>query len=187
MNEVRTQFDLFTRFRQGSRSVDEWYNAVQAQVNFTEYPRETATILHHDIFWFFLHDEEFVSKTINDCNVHLEKFPASKVRQLTQRMESLKATVFHIKQVAGDPESVQINPMRHQHTELSSEKHREKNPFVKSKQPSHKNLCNENPQVSSHHKKIFDPKNAHKDKERCSMYGDSTCGRLSVLCREIPM
>ena len=40
------------------------YNAVQAQVNLAKYPPETAKILHHDVFWFFLHDEEFVSKTI---------------------------------------------------------------------------------------------------------------------------
>ena len=33
LNEVRAHFDLLTSFRQGSRSVDEWYNAVQAQVN----------------------------------------------------------------------------------------------------------------------------------------------------------
>ena len=34
-------------------SVDEWYNAVQAQINLARYPAETAEILHRDIFWFF--------------------------------------------------------------------------------------------------------------------------------------
>ena len=28
-NEVRARFDLLTSFRQGERSVDEWYNVVQ--------------------------------------------------------------------------------------------------------------------------------------------------------------
>ena len=79
----------------------------------------------------------------------LEKFPASKVRQLANRMESSKATVCHIKQASGDPQAVQINLMRQQYTELSSEKYKKKKPFVKSKQPSHKNPGNENPQVSS--------------------------------------
>ena len=32
-NEVRACFNLLTSFCQGSRNVDEWYNAVQAQVN----------------------------------------------------------------------------------------------------------------------------------------------------------
>ena len=32
-NKVRAHFDLLTSFQQGSRNVDEWYNAVQAQVN----------------------------------------------------------------------------------------------------------------------------------------------------------
>ena len=102
-NEVHARFDLLTSFRQGSRSVDEWYNAVQAQVNLEKYPPETAKILHKDIFWFFLRDEEFVSRTISDGSVYLEKFPASRVRQLAKKLESSKATAHHIKQVAGDP------------------------------------------------------------------------------------
>ena len=108
-NEVCTQFDLLTSFRQGNRSIDEWYNAVQAQVNLAKYPPETAKILQRDIFWFFLHDEEFVSKTISDGGVDLEKFPTSKVRQLAKKLESSKATAHHIKQVAGDPQAAQIN------------------------------------------------------------------------------
>ena len=56
-NEVHAQFDLLTSFRQGNRSLDEWYNAVQAQVNLAKYPPETAKILQRDIFWFFLCDE----------------------------------------------------------------------------------------------------------------------------------
>ena len=32
-NEVRAHFDVLTSFRQGNRNVDEWSNAVQAQVN----------------------------------------------------------------------------------------------------------------------------------------------------------
>ena len=45
-NEVQTQFDLLTRFHQGNKSADEWYNAVQANVNLTKYPLETVKILH---------------------------------------------------------------------------------------------------------------------------------------------
>ena len=49
-NEVCANFYLLTSFRQGSRSVDEWYNAEQAQVNLVKSPPETAKKLHHDIF-----------------------------------------------------------------------------------------------------------------------------------------
>ena len=45
-NEVRARFDLLTSFRQGNQSVDEWYNAVQAQMSIAKYPPETASILH---------------------------------------------------------------------------------------------------------------------------------------------
>ena len=49
-NEVWARFDLLTSFYQGSKSVDEWYNCVQAQINLAKYPPETTKILHRDIF-----------------------------------------------------------------------------------------------------------------------------------------
>ena len=76
--------------------MDEWYNTVQAQVNSAKYPSETVKILHHDIFWFFMWDEDFVTKTVNEGNVDIQKFPASKVCQLAKKMESSKATAKHI-------------------------------------------------------------------------------------------
>ena len=78
-NEVRARFDLLTNFRQGDKSVDEWFNAVQAQINLCNYPSETASILQRDIFWFYLRDEEFVSKTLNEGCADLQQYPASKV------------------------------------------------------------------------------------------------------------
>ena len=39
-NEVQAHFDLLTSFRQGNHSIDEWYIAVQAQVNLAKYPPE---------------------------------------------------------------------------------------------------------------------------------------------------
>ena len=130
-NEVRARFDLLTSFRQENRSVNEWYNAVQAQVSLAKYPPETASILYRDIFCFFLKDEEFVSKTINDSNIDLEKFQASKGRQLAKKMESSKSTARHIKTVASDPKVAQVNFMRQQRTDLLPSK-------SKQKQHSHK-------------------------------------------------
>ena len=52
-NEVRARFDLLTSFRQGNRSVDEWYKIVQTQIALAKYPQETAKILYRDIFCFF--------------------------------------------------------------------------------------------------------------------------------------
>ena len=111
-NKVRAGFDLLTSFRWGNGSIDEWCNAVQGQVSLAKYPQETANILHLDIFWFFLKDEEFVSKTINHSSIDLEKSPASKVRQLAKKMEASKATAHHSKQVASDSQASQINLMR---------------------------------------------------------------------------
>ena len=109
---------MLISFRQGDITVDEGYNAVQTQVAVARFPQETARILHRDIFWFFLHDEEYVSKTINDSNIDLNMFPASKVRQLAKKMESPKASEKYIKQRASDPQVAQIKLMCHQCTEL---------------------------------------------------------------------
>ena len=125
-NEVQARFDLLMSFRQGNHSIDEWYNAVQVQVNLAKYPPETAKIFQRDIFWFVLKDEDFVSRTIRDGSIDLDKFPASRVQQLAKKLESSKATVRHIKQVSGKPQATQINLLQHQRTELPQHRYKKK-------------------------------------------------------------
>ena len=118
--------------------------------------------IHRDNFWFFLKDEVFVSKIMN-YSINLDKFLASKVRQLAKKMESSKVTARYIKQVASDPQLAQINLMWHQHTYLPASKHKKKKSFVKPRPPSHNNDASYRQQVSSYHnnncKKSFDAKN----------------------------
>ena len=64
---------------------------------------------YRDIFWFFLKDEEFVSRTINGSNLDLDKFPASKVRQLAKKLESSKSTAKYIKQASNEPQATQVH------------------------------------------------------------------------------
>ena len=141
-------------------------------MSLAKYPPETASILHRDIFCFFLKDEEFVSKTINDSNIDPEKFPASKVRQIAKKMESSKSTARHIKAVASDPQVAQVNLMRHQRTDVPPCK-------SKWKQHSHKQRSRSPKRYSNEHKnqrppfKKFDPSQAHKRRDRCSKCGDS--------------
>ena len=125
------RFDPLTSFRQEETSVDEWHNAVQAQINLAKYPQETARILYRDIFYFFFMNEDFVSKTINDSNIDLNKFPASKVRQLAKNMESSKATAKHIKQVSSEPQATHVNLLRHQRTEILPNKSKQKHGVLK--------------------------------------------------------
>ena len=121
--------------------MDEWYNAVQAQVCLAKYPQETANILHHDIFWFILKDEEFVSKTINDSSINLDKLLASKAQQLVKKMKASKATVQHIKQVPRGPQAAQINLIRHQWTDLPPSNNKRK--AFKARPLSHKHHTSE--------------------------------------------
>ena len=52
-NEVWARFDLLTSFRQGNCSMDEWYNALQAQVNLGQIPpRDSQNTLQGHLLVF---------------------------------------------------------------------------------------------------------------------------------------
>ena len=83
-----------------------------------------------------------------------------------QKIGELKATVHHIKQVAGDPQAVQTNLFRHQCTELPPSKYKKKKKSsVKHKLSNYKQHGSENYQAQTHHKKRFDPKSTHNNKD----------------------
>ena len=90
-NEVQAQFDILTSFRQGNRSMDEWYNAVWVQVNLAKYLLNLQRSFTGTFLWFFLRDEEFISRTISDGSVDLEKFLASKVQQLAKKIREFQS------------------------------------------------------------------------------------------------
>ena len=87
-------------------------------------------------------DEDFVTKTINEGNVDIQKFPASKVRQLAKKMESSKAMAKHIGQVAGDLPTAQLQLMQHQCTQLPTRNYprRKQNSTAWQKPQNHKTL-----------------------------------------------
>ena len=178
-NEIRARFDLLPSFKQGDMSVDEWYNAIQAQINLAKYPAETAKILHKDIFWFFLRDEDFVSKTINDSYIDLETFLASKVRQLAKRLESSKFTARHTKKMSSEPETTQVNLLRHQRIEKPPNKAQRKQFKKKKFRPKNIRYSNEDHHQAPYkkneyeNKKKFNPRQILQSEDRCHKCGDS--------------
>ena len=146
---------------------------------FSKIPPEMAMILYRDIFCFFLRDEEFVSRTISDGSVDLEKFPASRVRQLAKKLESSKAMARHIKQVSGEPHAAQINLLYHQRMELPHHKYNKKKSHTKFNWNSNKPQCRND---LSHGQKIKGnhfPPTSNKpppsgNHNQCSMCGDTT-------------
>ena len=140
--------------------------------------------MHRDIFWFYLCDEEFVSKTINEGSVDLDKFPASKVCQLAKKYESSKATVRHIKQVAGEMQATQIHLMRHQSTELPHGKYKKQKPQTKPRPTQNKNA---DQRQTSYNKKFFDPRGACKQKDRCSNVEISPTWKVYLPCQKVPV
>ena len=68
-------------------------------------------------------------------------------------------------------QATQIHLMRHQHTELLNGKYKKQKPQAKPRPMQNKNG---EQKPASHYKKSFDPKSAHKQKDRCSKCGDST-------------
>ena len=140
------------------------------QVNLAKYPPETAKNLHCNIFWFFLHDEDFVSRTITEGSVDLDKFPTSRVCQLVKKFESPKTTVHHIKQIAGDPQGTEINLlMRHQWTELPTNRHNKK------RRPTSRPKLHKAPKNSASNqvKKSYDNRKPNRAPDCCNKCGDS--------------
>ena len=133
----------------------------------THKKQKTAQILQKDIFWFFLNDESFVSKTLNGGHVELSKFPASTVRQFAKKMESSQATAKHMKQVTRDPQAVQVNLLWHQCTEIPPSKSNKKRKTFKLKQEANKYSDTRKSQEN----RRYDPEHTRQD--RCSKCGDS--------------
>ena len=85
-------------------------------------------------------------------------------------------------------QATQIHLMRHHHTELSNGKYKKWKPQAKSRPMQNKNAKQKQ---SSYHKKSFDPRNAQKQKDRCSKCGDSihlegfTCPAKNTSARAV--
>ena len=130
-------------------------------------------------FGFFLKDEEFVSKTLNEGCADLQQYPASKVRQLAKKLESSRATAHHIKQVTSNAQATQINLLCHQRTEQSQKKrkgHKRKQHFKsKDSKPPYKKHPN--------------PSQAQGSQDHCSKCGDTrhaqgfSCPAKKYLCK----
>ena len=168
-NDIRARFDLLTSFRQGNRSFDEWYNAVQAQVSLAKYPPETASILHRDIFWFiFWRMSSLSPRPYMILILTLRSF--LEVRWISLPKRSLQSQLLDIsKQLQVTPKWLKLIPWG---TDLPSSK-------SKWKQHSHKQRSKSQKRYSNEHKnqrppfKKFDPSQAQKRRDRCSKCGDS--------------
>ena len=112
-------------------------------------------------------DEDSVTKTINEGNVDIHKFPASKVRQLAKKMESSKATAKHIRQVAGDLPVTQIQLMHHQCMELLTGN------YIKWKKMTKQKVQNHRPTEPHASRKPFDLWKPETQSNRCIRCGDT--------------
>ena len=131
---------------------------MQAQVNLAKYPQGQPKYSPGSSFGFFLKDEDFVSRTISDGSVDLDKFPASRVHQLAKIYESSKATAIHIKQVSGEPQATQINLLHHQRTKLPLHKYTKKRFHAKPRLGNGKPARNDQYHSQPHHKNKGDHK-----------------------------
>ena len=136
-------------------------------------PKEMQEYYKETFSGFFLRDEEFVSRTINDSNIDLDKFSASKVRHLVKKLESSKSTAKYIKQVSNEPQATQVNLLRHQCTELPPNKYQRKQRIFKPRSNNHKYQQEERkndilPQESEKFKQKH-----NNQEERCHKCGDT--------------
>ena len=128
-------------------------------------------------FWFFLSNESFISKTLDEGHISLKNLPASRVRQMAKKLEGSQATAKHIKQVTNEPHATQINLLRHQRTELPPTKfQRKQNKRFKQRQPPNKKFSEDQYRERKPQAKERFYKNAqeHTNSEnRCTKCGDS--------------
>ena len=84
-------------------------------MSLTKYPQENVNILHCDIFWFLLKDEEFVSKTINDISIDFVQAKSGSLqrRWRLQRPQHITSNMLQV-----TPKQPKSTLMRHQHTDL---------------------------------------------------------------------
>ena len=109
-----------------------------------------------------------MSKTLNEGQVELSKYPASKLRQVAKKFESSQATAKHMKQITRNLQAVQVNLLQHQCTELPPSKsmRQKKKKLLKFRQDATKH--NEDKRKPQQRKR-FDTE--HPD--RCHKCGDS--------------
>ena len=110
-----------------------------------------------------------MSRTITEGSVDLDKFTASRVRQVAKKFESSKATVCHIKQVAGDLQATQIYLMRCQSPEFPTNRHNKK------RRPTGKQKPDKTPEspATNQVKKPYDNRKTHKIPNPYNKCGDS--------------
>ena len=106
--------------------------------------------------------------------VNLNKFPASKVRQMAKKLESSQATTKHMKQVTKEPHTTQINLLKHQRTELPPSKvQRRQNKFRHKANSNRENHHQANCKPNKFTRKMFNSTQIHQNSERCHKCGDS--------------
>ena len=111
-----------------------------------------------------------MSRTINDSNIDLDKFPANKVRQLAKKLESSKSTAKHIKQISSGLQATQVNLLRHQCTELPPSKfQRKERKSFRSRQTKYKYQ-----QEDKQSERLPQVNRRFNQEDRCSKCGDTS-------------
>ena len=171
-NKVCTCFDLLMSSRQESRSMYVWFNTVLAQISLAKYsPKQPGSYIVTSIGFSCL----------------MKNLYPNQVRQLAKKMEGSKATACHIKQVVGDSQAAKINLMRHQHTEISTGKHKKRESVVKSKQQVRRLLFMRIPRHQAIARRALVLEMCTRIRIMFQVWRVNPCGRLSVPCEEIPM
>ena len=111
-------------------------------------------------------------KTINDSNIDLETFTASKVRQISKKLESSRSTARHIKQMSSELQATQVNLLRHQRTGIPPNKSKQKQ-FSNKSRAQNVRYSSKTNQQQVLYKKKFNPRQILNCDDRCHKCGDS--------------
>ena len=122
-NILRARYDLLKKLSQNNRPADDWFTALQNQLQLCSYSPETEEALKRDLFLFGLDNEGFMSRIISE---EAEDISFETIRQKLKKLESGRATAKYIKSTSAFAPASEINFTKQQNFKKNDNKKRKK-------------------------------------------------------------
>ena len=122
-NILRARYDLLKKLSQNNRPADDWFTALQNQLQLCNYSLETEEALKRDLFLFGLDNEGFMSRIISE---EPEDISFETIRQKLKKLESGRATAKYIKGTSASAPASEVNFTKQQNFKKNNGKKRKK-------------------------------------------------------------
>ncbi len=146
-NILRARYDLLKKMSQNNRPADDWFTALQNQLQLCSYDPATEEALKRDLFLFGLDNEGFMSRIISE---EPEDISTETVRQKLKKLESGRATAKYIKGTSAPSATSEVNFTKQQSFKRNNRFKRKKPPSREDQPPPAKKQHGEQPPQQQH-------------------------------------